>query len=859
MLELLAGKNFDAVENEGSVVKPVEREFIWFDSSHEESLAPDGGDASLIDGDETSDASKPSPRKLNKSSEEDTAELPKKSVAGKKNNSQTVMVPRSQLFQELERELRLTCRTIGMDELESGLDPGPVKILVLGGPKILFTEDEIDKIVEFVHKGGGLLIANSYNSLFEQEKLVYEQDQELSEVDEEKFSNNRLMEHFGLRFKRLLSYPPEDISRFEPHFIATDVNKVFLQDPSYIEILPEMPKTVLGKPQVIARLPGMNEVFLVGVDAEYGRVVAIGDYAPFEDEYLSYGNHRQLILNIAQWVTAKNAIDCIDASIVSEVVKSEAAIFSITLKNSRQERLEYVTCLLESSVDVCIEVPSKDVRSIGPFNQMQLQWKVTPHQLGQHQLRLTIEIRDREPLFFDVAAEFECVLDGEVELVVMDATGVARDAVEVGKPFELRAMLKKTVPLQDPEFQVHLQSASHGLQIESMTAGLGNRWRLNALEAGAMPITVRVGQSERKLQPYLLQVTESLQNQIDKLERETLKPLLAQLQYQVSLISEMFNSEEIQSIPCKIYTPEDQLRLLNSTGMGEQKLEALRVARLEMRPNRPLVEYLMNHLAPTFSPIHGCCIPYDASLAAELGQKHKNFAEGIAQNLVIATGQEGRLPQNLAALVVHEKYGHGFFFNHTTLGRQLAILYRHGMTRNADVKMLKAPYPRSLYLRYRRPLQALWDSSLIVNEGFATWLEITVLTQMGGVMAEAAQRRKTFLFGDNGMLARAKKSEYFNEFPAFSNSRYREGCESLQRIQDAFGGEGTQYAMNAFLRATDIDLGISECNGKVQFALEPDVLSNALLEAVPDDARADMRLRENEDSLKKTADKVRSE
>lgn len=867
MLELLAGKNFDVTGNEGSVVKPVEvdrespkmRGLIWFDSGHDESLTPlDATNVPLVELDDGGDAANPLPRRRNKSAEDDTVvtrrEETKKSCVKSANPSK--------LFEGLEKEFKLQqCRTADMDELGEELNPSLVKVLVLGAPKSLFTQDEIERIVEFVNKGGGLLIANSYGSLFEQERLVYEQEQDLLDSEEERFSTNKLVEQFGLRFNRLLSYPPDDISRFEPHYISADVNKVFLRDPAYIKVLPEMPKEVLGQPQVIARLPETQEVFASGVDVGHGRVMAIADYAMFEDDYLVYGNHRRLVLNIFRWLMAKNIIDCVDTSIAPDVVKGETSTFSITLKNCQKDRLEYVSCLLEASSGVGIEAPTQEVRSIGPFNQTRLQWKVTPHQLGFHQLRLTIEVSDRETLFFDVAAEFECLLDGEIELLVVDADGVATDGVKVGQPFEMRAMLRKTVTVQDSEIQVQLRADSDKVHLTSMETGLGNRWRVSASDAGIVPITVQVGKSNRKLQPYLLQVTASLQNQIDKLAQETLQPLLAQLQYQVSVISERFNSDEIRKIPCKIYTPEDQLRLLNSPATVEQKLEALRVARSEQRANRPLVEYLMNHLAPTFSPIHGCCIPYDANLAKALSDRNPTLAEGISQNLLIKFGEEARLPQNLAALIVHEKYGHGFFFNHTKLGQQLAILYRHGMKRSADVKSLKSPYPRAQYLRYQKAIRALWDSSVIVNEGFAAWLELTTLTQWGGIMAEAAYRRRIFLLERDTLLAaRVEKSDYFMKTSPLYNSRYREGCECLQEIQALFGEEnGVKCAIESFVKATDIDLGITECGGQVQFSLSPEALEAALLDSNRDDARADVRLSEIRDLLEGSSEKLQIE
>jgi hypothetical protein len=846
MLELLPEKTVDTLENESSVTQATEdqKPLVWFNNSHAELWRPAVKDDTANEPEEPVE-------------EEEDNEQPAKSSREKRGKSKTGDRKTSDLpqkpYQMLKEHMGFQYVLGSMAEWSKRL--ALVKILVLGAPQELLSQSEIDEIIEFVHEGGGVLIANTYNSLFEQERKVYDQDQNPPQLEEdEKYSTNHLMEAFGLRFKRLLSYPPDDIAQFEPHYMSTDINKIFLREPGYLEILSEMPETILGSPQVVAKLPDTDEIFLVGVEAKYGRVAAIADCDLFTDEYLNYGNHRQLLDNIIQWLAAENPIDCAEATIAAEIVKGQAAVFGIKLKNSRQQRLEYIDCLLESNVNVEIREPRQQVRSIGPFHQTQLQWTVMPQQLGVHQLRLTIEIAKGKTLFFDIAAQFECVPDGEFDLVVLDEGGAAKGMLEVGKPYEVMAVLKKTVAIPDTEVQ--LQSDSRQLQIEPLQMGM-QRWRLNALDAGTMPITLRMGKSERQ-SSYLLQVADSAQGRIERVERDVMQPLLAQLQYQVSQMDQRFDSESIHQIPCRIYTPEAHIRRLNSPEAAEQKLEALRVARRETRSNRPLMEYLLGHLAPTFSPIEGCCIPYDPDLARDLGQRHRNFAEGWAQNLLIATGEEERLPQNLAALIVHEKYGHGFFFNHTTLGRQLAILYRHGMTRNADLKSLKSPYPRSLYFRYRKAIQALWDSAVIVNEGFAAWLEVTVLTRMGGVMAEAAYRRRSFLFEDNGLAARAKKSDYFAEFPPFRSSRYREGCEYLQKIQDWFGEDGFRWAIAAFVKAADVDLGIVEFQQQVQFALEPEVMEAALLHADKHDARADQRLQAIFDLLQESAETLRS-
>ena len=86
--------------------------------------------------------------------------------------------------------------------------------------------------------------------------------------------------------------------------------------------------------------------------------------------------------------------------------------------------------------------------------------------------------------------------------------------------------------------------------------------------------------------------------------------------------------------------------------------------------------------------------------------------------------------QNLAAYLLHEKYGHGYFYTHTELGRQLGILYRHGFIRKVDSDRLPAPYPQSVYLEYAEAVEALSHSAIIVNEGLAAWIELSTLQKL---------------------------------------------------------------------------------------------------------------------------------
>jgi hypothetical protein len=174
---------------------------------------------------------------------------------------------------------------------------------------------------------------------------------------------------------------------------------------------------------------------------------------------------------------------------------------------------------------------------------------------------------------------------------------------------------------------------------------------------------------------------------------------------------------------------------------------------------------------------------------------------------------------------------------------------------------LQAPYPRLLYEEYKPAIQALHDSAIIVNEGFAAWVELTVLPRLAGAVGQVAYRRRDFLFNRDDELARlAEHSAYFQRFSPFRVSRYREGCEYLNLIQGYFGEDwGPKCAVQALIKAADVHVGIAENGTQVQFGLTAKALTRALLGVQGDDARADMRLRRIHSVLRKHVDRVRAD
>ena len=722
------------------------------------------------------------------------------------------------------------------------------KVLVLAAPRNPLNDSEIKVITNFVHQGGSLLIAQNYESLWSQDPPTI----------------NLLLEKFGLRTKLLLTKPPSEVSaaQFRPHYLSSEVNRLVVKEPVYLETLNDLPR-------VVANLPRTGEHFLAAVEAEQGRVVVIGDFVIFGDEYFEEVDNKKLVLNIFRWLIRQNSLECFDSQFETKIKYGKTSTFSISLSNPDRKRLEHISCLLESDAGATICEPEQRIRSLPGQGRAQLQWTVEPQKLGFQSLRLTIDFPEKTnypPLFFDSVAEFQCVPDAEIDLINLTPLQKAPEIVETGVPFEMQAMVRWANGAKQVPLQLNLKSYPAHVTVEPVGQSQTNHWRLTALDEGDWNIHLEVAELDQSI-TRLIRAYPSTQKRIDEIERNIIIPLTAEVHHQVSQLRRELASPVIQKIPFRLLTPEDQVRLLEPPDVREYLLEVLRATRKEEDTNRPLVQELLLNISPIYSPVHGCCIPYDPKLADHLVaiRNHARFEEHLAYNLMGIDGDDRYaqtwFKQNIAALLLHEKYGHGFFFSQTKLGKQLAILYRHGLEPGADSKQLRSPYPRSLYSNYESVINLIYDSVTIVNEGFATWLEQIILPRLSDLIGQAAYRRRDFLFyRDSSMADLAQESEYFQTFQPQRVSKYREGCEYLELIQGYFEPDwGPKCAVQAMIKATDVDLGITESGGQVQFGLQAEQLKATLLNEQSKDAQSDERLRAIHDVLRDHIDEITQE
>ncbi|MEM7592553.1 MAG: DUF4350 domain-containing protein [Cyanobacteria bacterium P01_A01_bin.83] len=698
------------------------------------------------------------------------------------------------------------------------------QLLILAAPKSALTPEEVKAIVSFVKQGNSLLIAS------DQESLVRNEGNNI----------NAVLESLGLRFEELLNHPPEKVFNLLPHYISSEVSKLKIKEPIYVKTLPNCPYSV----DIIATLPETAKTLLTAMEVpssnQSGRAVVLGNYLIFSNQYIETYNNRKLASNILCWLAHQNSLECRDARIATEVAYRQNAKFSIIIANPKSQRLENLTCVLEADTDVLIQEPRKEIRFIPSNGQTLSQWTVTPQQVGQQTLRLTIDIPEPgnsetskiSSLFFAPVAQFQCLPDAEFDLVFLNSQGKAQEIVETGIPFEVQALTRwnnhaKAVPLR-----MQLECPLTHIKVEQIST---ERWYLTVLDPGDWLITLHISDINQKI-TRLVHAYPSAKTQTEKIQRDVVTPLAAEIHYQVSQIRQEFNSETIQQIPFLLLTPEEQVNHLYNYNTKEQLLEALQAARNETKRFSPLVEKLLQLIAPTYSPLHGCRIPYDPKLAAHLFKEHRFFEEQLAYNFQGIEGEEhygqAWLEGNIAALLLHEKYGHGFFYNYTKIGQQLTILYRHGLLRKVDREGLKSPYLRLLHQEYESAIETLHHSSIILNEGFATWMELTILRRLKGSVSQTVYRRKDFLFNYDEHLTflQKEKSEYFQRFEPFYPSKYKEGYEYLEEIQNIFGKEcGSKCAVQAVIKAADVDFGIIEHNDRVEICLSSGNIKEVLL------------------------------
>ena len=562
--------------------------------------------------------------------------------------------------------------------------------------------------------------------------------------------------------------------------------------------------------------------------------MAVGDVAIFEDSVIALESNTEFIRNAVQWLAFRNCIDIESLKISSTVEFENTGTVEVILKNSCQERISKIKATLQSDSDAIIEDPVRERLSVPPERITEMHWNIAPRRWGEQQLRLEIAFENEPTLFFDQFPEMRYVAPGYLTLEIRDQKGALETAFHTGDYFTVEGTFHTSVE-HDQLPHVPTLKLDDGL-IEAGYEPEKSTWLIKAVEQGVQTIRLEISETGQIL-PAVVSVTPSTQDRVAKLYTAYVTPFDAEIAERLQQVDERFVDPAVRNGSFKILPPNDYVEQVYSHYNASWIQGILTAAHREQWFNLDLLNLIFKYVVPTYFPNKGTFIPYGPDLASRLARLHSAERKHLEYNLLsLEDSERSSVKQNIAAYLLHEKYGHGFFYTQTLLGRQIALLEKNNPIDDREC--------HEAYRDYQNAAHLIRDSSVIANEGFGAWMELTFLRQMTDPdVRQAANPREKFLIIDaEGLFQRFLYSDFFENFPPRFDSAYREGFEYLEFI-------GKEYnfscAVQAFLLATQIDFGISSgADGQAHFSMPPKELEHRLLDKEDPTWHSHVRLRQ---------------
>lgn len=246
---------------------------------------------------------------------------------------------------------------------------------------------------------------------------------------------------------------------------------------------------------------------------------------------------------------------------------------------------------------------------------------------------------------------------------------------------------------------------------------------------------------------------------------------------------------------------------------------------------------------PVYPRVLICSAP---ELAEQLVMRFPHQQQAIRNTLAPS-------PEEIAAIIAHEKYGHGYLHKETKLGQQLACIledneiYRAVATDDVQ-RFTNSPWKRDFVDRNQEWLVYLLGSALVVQEGFASWVQTKLLLKLGGTYAIHAARKLTrhpFSVPFRGLIPFLP---YFEErgYPVRTErlfSPHKQGFDWIDEIYELLGYNCMPCVLQVIREVMDINFGITKDDQKViHVAISPDKLLRYLKDGSPEYYLADQRL-----------------
>ncbi|MBN2395597.1 MAG: hypothetical protein JXC36_03920 [Candidatus Atribacteria bacterium] len=718
-----------------------------------------------------------------------------------------------QLLKSLDYDVASTTQVISPDQLAVH------KILVIGAPREDLEIEEVGVIKEFVEQGGGLLIISNSKTFINPKHRL-----------------NELAGIAGLEIREYLNYPPTVLQKFRPHYITANLKWVKVGNVASI---------IPGNGAYPLAFTDETKQPIIGcANAGLGRVVAIGDVDLFTNELLADKNNEKLVANTFCWLAVRNVIEVEEITIPGTVTLGQSVVVLLKLKNNDSELRPQVKCVLESDADALISEPAKKKRSIPPNATTLMQWTVTPQTLGEQKLRIALHVQEQTSLYFDQLSEMRCLAPGYLTLEIKDKTGASRTSFERGESFTAEGIFHWTAESNELPYQLKLNFTEGFIEREYQTGFSRSQWLLRATTIGTHKLELVLAETGQSLSA-LIQVSRSASDRITELKVAYVFPLNAEIAARLKQVDERLACDQVIKQPFEILSPKEFVEQVYEGYSAAWLKEVINSANRERGNNPDLLDLVLTYISPVYLTNRGAFIPCDPHLASHLAELHPDDKRYLEYNLLCSEESENiNIKQNIAAYLLHEKYGHGFFYTQTRLGQQLATLQKYGYlseTGNDNDK---------------KAAKLINDSAIIVNEGFAAWMEMIFLKKLDHEVRQAFTSRQIFLLDEaTGFYQRQLRSEFFETFPPRYNSKYREGFEYLDVISREFS---LRCAIRSFLVATNIDFCIVE-NLKNQPPVEfnADDIRNRLLNPSIIDWRSHHRLRKIAELLYENDEEVK--
>ena len=641
------------------------------------------------------------------------------------------------------------------------------QIVVIGAPKKDLDKGECYEIRLFMEMGGSLLFIHNSDTV---SNLLPEMDRLCSEAD--------------IQFKEYLNYQYNSLRVSQVHYIMANVE--FVDVSKKIASLKLMNK----RPCELACSYLTGEPVIACSTIGKGRVVAIGDIGFFTNNLIDKGDNQIFIENTFTWLSHRNLIDIEEISIPemtewTQIETNNIPTVSLKLCNqASKEARPSVKCILDSDSGAIISDPIQTIHNL-PLNTVIIrQWKVRPQCLGDQKLRLSLHINDNLSLYFDnLTPKMYCNASGHLNLRITDKEGNLGTTFQTDDLINVEGFFQWTEGIRPLPLQTELK-IDKGLAIKSYKSENNKEyWQLSAINPGISELEFKISETDQSL-PVSITINSSYSLQLSEIYTAYVCPLEAEIIRRLEKVDKFLADDEIRKQDFKVLPPEEYIREIYKENDIPWLEDLLDAAGREEWHNPDLITLILTYFVPTYMPGRGAFIPYDPKLASHLGKKHPGSKKRLEYNLLCSEESESFfIKQNIAAYLLHEKYGHGFFYTQTSLGRQLAKLEMEELDENSQ-----------------KAVDLIKDSAIIVNEGFAAWMELTFLSMLSDSdVRQAVYPRRALLIEADNRLKR--RSSVFETFPPLHNSRYREGFDQLDFISRKFGHE---YAVKAFQLATNI-------------------------------------------------------